>query len=355
MKISYEQEQKLIYTLSKCAGLSDEHSQIMAREVSYSDMTGVYSHGISRFANYYKHNRSGIYNAHPDFRLLRDSGNAVVLDNDNATGVLGVQTLYNILRERVRKYGIVMGTALNSTNIGCGAFYCREAVEEDLVAVLCANTSPLMAPFGGSERIMGSNPLAVGIPAGEERPLILDMATTIAAFGKVQAARREGKPIPLGWALDKEGNPTTDPNAFGTLMPFGGAKGYCLAVIIDVFASIFSGAGLGHELGFTPNGEIERSGFCMVLIDPTVFRPLDEFKANVDSYIRDLKGSNRAPGVSEIFMPGEIELRKYDEYTKTGVELPANLCAELAGIAVDNGIAPAGATLEEVIAILDKQ
>lgn len=355
MKVSYEQEKKLIFTLCKCVGMNDEHATVMAEEVSYSDLTGVYSHGISRFANYYKHNKRGTQNPKPNMKITVDNGSTIVLDNDDATGVLGMNTMYDILSKRVREYGVVMGTAFNSTNIGCAAYYCKRAVDEGLVAMVCSNTGRLMAPYGGRERMMGTNPVAIGIPAGEEKPLIFDMATSVAAYGKIQAAKREGKSIPEGWALDTEGRPTTDPGAFYSLIPFGGPKGYCIAVMIDCFASLFSGAALGHKIGWNPDGEMERTGSCLILIDPSFFRPLDEFKADVDWYIRDMKGSKKAEGVEEIFMPGEIELNKKAEYEKNGIELPPNLCEELAGLAIENGITPAGSTLEDVIAILDKQ
>ncbi len=355
MNIKYEQEQKLIYALSKAVGMSDKHADIMAKEVTYSDLTGVYSHGISRFANYYKHNKRGVQNPKPNIHIAKDAGAVVVLDVDNATGVLGMATMYDILKERVKKHGIVMGVCFNSSNIGCAAYYSKLATDDNLACIVCSNTGPLMAPTGGRERMMGTEPISIGIPAGEEKAMILDMATSVAAFGKIQAAKREGKSIPEGWALTEEGLPTTDPGAFYSLIPFGGAKGYCLAVMIDALATFFSGAAAGHKVGWNPDGELERSGACMILIDPAAFRPIDEFKADVDWYIRDFKGSKKAPGVEEIFMPGEIEANKLEKYMKDGIELPPNLCAELAMRAVENGIAPEGSTLEDVIAILDKQ
>lgn len=355
MNITYEQEQKLIYALCKGVGMNDEHAQIMAEEVSYSDVTGVYSHGISRFANYYKHNKRGTQNPKPNIHLTHDNGATVVMDVDNATGVLGMATMYKILRDRAKKYGIVMGVAFNSTNIGCAAYYSKLAADDNLACICGSNTGPLMAPYGGRERMLGTEPISFGIPAGKEKPMILDMATSVAAYGKIQAAKREGKSIPEGWALTEEGLPTTDPGAFYSLIPFGGPKGYCLAVMVDALACFFSGAATGHKVGWNPDGELERSGAFMILIDPAAFRPVEEYQADVDWYIQDIKGSKRAPGVDEIFMPGEIELNKMEEYMKNGIELPPNLCAELAGLAVENGIAPEGATLEEVIAVLDKE
>lgn len=355
MNIKYQQEEKLIFTLCKALGMSDENANVMAREVTYSDLTGVYSHGISRFANYYKHNKRGTQNPKPNFKITHDTGSTVVLDVDNATGVLGMAHMYNILRERVKQHGIVMGVCFNSTNIGCAAYYSKLAADDDLACIVCSNTGPLMAPYGGRERMMGTEPISIGVPAGVEKPIILDMATSVAAYGKIQAAAREGKSIPEGWALTKEGLPTTDPNNFYSLIPFGGAKGYCLAVMIDALACFFSGAATGTKVGWNPSGELEHSGACMILIDPAAFRPIEDFKANVDWFIRDFKGSARAPGVDEIYMPGEIELNKLEDYRVNGIELPPHLCAELAGLAVENGIAPEGSTLEDVVAILDKE
>ncbi len=355
MKITHVQEKKLVFALCKTVGMSDEHADVMAKEITYSDLTGVYSHGISRFANYYKHNKRGTQNPKPNMKFVHDGGSTLVLDVDNATGVLGMAHMYNTLKDRAKKYGIAMGVCFNSTNIGCAAYYSKLAVDDSLACICGSNTGPLMAPIGGRERMMGTEPISIGIPAGKEKPMILDMATSVAAYGKIQAAAREGKSIPEGWALDKEGNPTTDPNNFYSLIPFGGAKGYCLAVMIDALGCFFSGAATGHKVGWNPAGEMERSGAFMILIDPAAFRPIEDFKADVDWYIRDFKGSKKAPGVEEIFMPGEIEANKLENYKKNGIELPPNLCAELAGLAIENGIAPEGSTLEDVVAILDKQ
>lgn len=355
MKITYQQEKKYLFAMCKTLGMSDEHAQIMADEVSYSDVTGVYSHGISRFVGYYSHNKRGVQNPKPNMKIVKDNGSTVVMDVDNATGVIGMTTMFHILKERAKKYGIAMGVNFNSTNIGCAAYYSRLAVEENLACIVCSNTGPLMAPYGGREKRMGTEPISFGIPAGERKPMILDMATSVAAYGKIQAAAREGKPIPLGWALDEEGVPTTDPNNFYSLVPFGGPKGYCLAVMIDALACFFSGAATGTKVGWNPSGEFERSGACLILIDPSAFRPLDEFKADVDWYIDDFKNSKPARGVDEIFMPGEIELRKEEEYLANGIELPPNLCKTLAEMAVGAGLAPEGSTLEDVVAILDKQ
>ena len=199
-----------------------------------------------------------------------------------------------------------------------------------MILLLCCNTYAFSAPFGGADRMIGTNPIIAAIPTDKECPIVMDISTTNVAMGKIQAAEREKKPIPLGWANDYDGKPTTDPAAAYALTSIAAHKGYGLAVIVDALSTFLSGAAYGSDIGLFSKLEKENTGFFMVLIDPSKFMPIEQFKAEADRYVRMMKESRKADGVEEIFLPGEIERKKYEQYMKTGIEVSEALQAELA-------------------------
>lgn len=352
MKITREQELALCRSLLIGAGMSEEDAHIMGDVVAHSDFTGVYSHGLSRFSVYLKHISNGVLNPRPDMKLVEDNGSTMVMDVDGGSGVIGLNRLYDKLLPRVKEHGIAMGTALHSTNIGCGSYYAWRAAKDGVIAIITANTTCLMAPFGGAEKLLGTNPIIVGIPAGKERPIVIDMSTSNVAMGKIQAAAREGTPIPLGWALDKDGCPTTDAKQAYSCVPMAAHKGYCLAVVVDVLSSLLSRGGYTRSIGWPHNKEKENTGFAAILIDVNKFLPLDEFKATVDDYIRSIKNSRPAEGSKGILMPGEYEFNVQDKYLAEGIEVSEALGKELVGFAAAEGIVPEGTSFEAFVAQL---
>lgn len=349
MLISYENEKKLCAALLTARGMNAEDAAVLADSVAYSDFTGIYSHGLSRFANYLIRFDNGAYNLNAEIHPSRDGGATVAFECDDGCGVIAVDRVYHIMKDRAKEYGIVIATGSKASNIGCGAFFARKAVADGLVMLLCCNTTRCVAPFGGADNFLGTNPIIVAAPAAEERPLILDVSTSNVAFGKVQAFAREGKELPLGWALDASGRPTTDAKAAKTVLPIAGPKGYGMAVMIEMFSALLAGAGYGSSVGFASKGQHENTGFSLILIDPERFMPLDEFKAGVDGYIRAIKAGTKAENVSEILMPGELEMRRFDKAVGTGYEVTEALQAELLGFAVRFGLVPEGCTFSSLI------
>lgn len=352
MKLSFEQELKLCKTMLTAIGMDEKDAEGLSAVVTHSDFTGVYSHGLSRFANYMKHFNNKVYNAAADMKITKSEDAIVMLDADYGSGIIAMNRLYEELTEKAKKYGIAMGTANHSTNIGCGSYYAWRAAKDNMIGIFVSNTVCVMAPYGGCEKLIGTNPLVVGVPSKEEYPIVLDMATSLVANGKVQAAARENKPIPEGWALDKDGNPCTDPTKSFALLPAAGYKGYGLAVIIDVLSAMLAGAKYGRNIGIPYTGGIEATGQACILIDVDKFRDIETFKAEVDDYIRMIKNSKKAVGFDEIFMPGEIEFKKYEYNLAHGIEVPENLSKELAERAAFNGVVPEGTTFEELIDIV---
>ena len=220
---------------------------------------------------------------------------------------------------------------------------------DNMVAIVCCNTYAFTSPLGGADRLIGTNPIVVGVPAGQEYPMVLDMSTTAVAMGKIQAAEREGQAIPAEWAKDYDGNPTTDPSKAFSLTPIAAHKGYGLAVMVDVLSTMFSGAAFGTDIGLFSKLEKENTGFCLIMIDPSKFMPLEDFKAEVDRYVRTMKDGRKAPGVQEIFVPGEIEYRKFETMKKTGFEVSEKLSAELAKLSAELGAVEAGTDFETLV------
>lgn len=349
MVITYEEELALVKGILVAADFPAEDAGLIAEVISHSDFTGVYSHGLSRLTRYMRQIKAGSLNPRPDFRKVLDSGAVMVFDGDNGSGIASLCKAYEQLLPRARQFGIAMAAGRHNANIGCGSYYGWRAAADDMVAIVCCNTYAFTSPFGGADRLIGTNPIIVGVPAGRACPMVLDMSTTNVAMGKIQAAEREGQTIPAAWAKDYDGNPTTDPSKAFSLSPIAYHKGYGLAVMVDVLSTMFSGAAFGTDIGLFSKLEKEDTGFCLILIDPSHFMPLDEFKAEVDRYAEMMKNSRKAPGVEEIFLPGEIEYRKIAQMKQSGFAVSEKLAAELTELSIALGAVEEGSDFAALV------
>ena len=338
MKLSFDEEMKLVKGILVTAGYRKNEADTIAKVITHSDFTGVYSHGLSRLTRYFRQIDAGSLNPRPEFTTVVDDEAVLLVDGDNGSGIVSVNKAYDEALEKVKKYGVAVTAGRHNANIGCGSYYGWRAAEDGLIMIMCCNTYAFAAPYGGADRMIGTNPIIVAIPTGEEYPMVLDISTTNVAMGKIQAFEREGKDIPLGWASDYDGNPTTDPSKAYALTHIAAHKGYGLAVMVDALSTILSGAAYGSDIGLFSKLEKENTGFFMALIDPSRFMPLDEFKSSADRYIRMMKESRKAEGVEEIFLPGEIERIKYAENLKTGIDVSDALAKELTELAVKLGV-----------------
>ena len=349
MHISYEEEFCLVRGILIAADFPEEDAERIAEVIRHSDFTGVYSHGLSRLTRYMRQIQAGSLNPRPNFRKVLDSGAVMVFDGDNGSGIVSLCRAYEETLPRARQYGIAMSTGRHNANIGCGSYYGWRAAADDMIALVCCNTYAFTSPYGGADRLIGTNPIVVGVPAGQEYPMVLDMSTTNVAMGKIQAAEREGQAIPADWAKDHDGNPTTDPARAFSLTPIAAHKGYGLAVMVDVLSTMLSGACFGTDIGLFSRLEKEDTGFCLIMIDPSRFMPLEDFKAEADRYARMMKDSRRAPGVEEIFLPGEIEYRRMKSMRESGFEVSPRLAEELTALSAALGAAEEGIGFEGLV------
>lgn len=348
MRIQYQQERNFIFNYLRAIDVPEDHATIISDMVTHSDFTGVYSHGLSRFSMYMGQFLQGGLNKHPDIRITSDSGSTVAYDCDNGSGLVAVNTVYDEVLKRAKESGIAIGTGCRSSNIGCASYYGWRAARDNMICIFMSNTSPLTAPYGGADKMIGTNPIVMSCPAGEKYPLVLDMSTTNVAIGKVIAYAREGKEIPLGWGNDINGVPTTDPTKVYTMVPLATYKGYGLAVFVDIFSAVLAQAFYGTMLKQFTFEVPENTGFAIMLIDPSRFMPLDQFKASVDDYANMIKNSRKATGFDEIFLPGEIEFKKFKENTENGIEISENLVKELSGLAIKAGVLKEGEDISKL-------
>ena len=267
-----------------------------------------------------------------------------LIDGDNGMGHLVMKRAAELAIEKARTAGIAWVGSMNSNHAGPASLYARMPLKHDMLGLYFAvgNANHLPA-FGGLTMLLSTNPIACAIPAGQEAPVVLDMATTVASFGKVKTLAQRGEMMPEGWMVERDGRPLLDPKSAdeGFLLPVGGYKGYGLALIIGLLAGTLNGAAMGKDvIDFNhDDSTASNTGQAIMAIDPSAFGDVDEFKRRVDTVVGDLRASERMPGVERIWVPGEQSHQKRLDYEKNGIPLPAVLKSHLNKLAADLGIA----------------
>src|SRR5688500_15765971 len=254
--------------------LPDDDARVVADHLVEADLRGVHSHGVIRVPTYVQQLRDGKLNPRPNVRIVVDNGAQVTVDGDDAMGQLAAFRANEIAIERGRQHGMAGVALRRSGHAGAMAYYPLRAIEHGLIGFATTNAGINMPPTGGTKKLVGNNPFAMAVPTGRDWPMVLDMATSVVAGGKLDVARSKGESIPLGWARDADGNPTTDPVAAraGSLEPVGGHKGLALAVMLDVLAGVLSGGRFGGMLGV----DSDQGGMAQffLTIDVTRFPPM---------------------------------------------------------------------------------
>jgi LDH2 family malate/lactate/ureidoglycolate dehydrogenase len=320
-----------------------EIGSLMAR----ADVQGSEGHGIFRLPQYIRRFKAGAVNVKPQIRVERDLPGMALVDGDNAMGHLVMSFATQLAIEKARTAGAAWVGVHHSNHAGPASLYASMPLEHDMVGLYLAvgNANHLPA-WGGIDMLLSTNPIAVAIPAGEEPPIVLDMATTVAAYGKVKTKAQRGEMMPEGWMIDRQGRPLTDPGRAdeGFLLPIGGYKGYGLALVIGLLAGTLNGAAMGRDVvDFNKDDHsVTNTGHVIVALNVAMFRPLAEFKRAVDELSRDIRGSQRLPGVDAIRLPGEGAHRARADRIAKGVPVPAPLRASLDTLAAELGIAPLG-------------
>lgn len=328
----------------KKVGLNERKARIFANSLVLSEMRGVNSHGITRLKAYSDRIKAGHVAADTEPEVVSESDSVLVIDGKNGPGMsVGITAMEKCV-EKASKTGICFAAVNNSSHYGFGAYYAMHAADNNMIGISVCNCDAAVVPFGGAKPMLGTNPLSVAIPAGRRPALVLDMATSVVAKGKVNYAEKLGKSIPDDWIVDKNGNKTTNPADVleGALLPFGGPKGYAIGLIIDILCSSLSGAKNSRQItsffsSKDPSG-FQNVGFFMGAIDISKFVDIDIFKDKIDAMFDEFKECPPAPGFKEVMIPGEIEQNAYNKNEAEGIELSEPIIKELSGLAEQYGL-----------------
>jgi len=340
-RISAETLQGLLRAIFQRCGMSSEDAGLLADTLVVADLRGVHSHGVMRVPDYVKKLKGGGVNPTGRPRVVKDAVAALVVDGDNSMGQIGATFAMRQAIERTRTTNLAAAAVRGSNHCGAMAYYAMLALQEDMIGMTTTNALPTMAPWGGIDKILGINPLAIAIPAGEEFPIVLDAAFSYSARGKIQIYHQKGLSIPPTWAFDAEGRPTTDPAKAldGLLQPIGEYKGTSLALIMGILSSVLSGASYGAELGDLVHGpKAGQDGHFFLALKVAAFEEVTRFKRRIDEIIRQIHTSRRAPGVARIYSPGELEAETEKRYRKEGIPLNDITLAGIAKVAEQLGV-----------------
>lgn len=322
-------------------GMSREDAGVAADSLVRANLEGTDSHGISRLAIYARRIREGRISARPEIGVER-AGSVLRVDGGNGLGQVASYQALKTAFPVARETGIVGVAVRNSNHFGTAAYYCQMACREGMALIATTNSPPGIAPWGGKKAYFGTNPIAFGFPTRREPPVIVDMSSSVVARGKIILAATEGQTIPEGWAIDEEGVETTDAAAAlkGAVLPLGGAKGYALAMAVEVMSGVLSGAAFGpHVNNLYKDDDLPANvGHSFILLDIAHWMSLDDYYTRMEQFLEEVKAVPRAREAEEVFYPGERRYLTYLERAKEGVALPVAVREELDLLAAERGV-----------------
>ena len=306
-------------------------AQIAADVLVSADLRGIGSHGVIRLHSYYGDRlRKGLINPLSPIETLQESPSTLALDGGNGLGQVVAYRAMSRCIAMAESTGLAVTTVRNSNHFGIAGYFAMMALADDMIGISLTNSRALVAPTYGREPVLGTNPIAVAIPAGEEKPYVLDMATSIVPLGRVAVYQKTGRDIPAGWGINQTGEITQDPSqviAGGALLPLGGPaelrgyKGYGLSLLVDLLSGVLSGAAFGQNVGAPGEKSRANIGHFFAAIKIENFRPIQAFKADMDAYLRTLKNTPKLPGEARIYIHGEKEFDLAEKYQREGIPL----------------------------------
>jgi LDH2 family malate/lactate/ureidoglycolate dehydrogenase len=318
-------------------GCTENDAQIAADVLLSADLRGVDSHGVARLSGYVRLWEAGRINSRPEIKVIYQTPSTAVVDGDGGLGLVVAPFAMQVAIEKAKVAGTGWVSVKNSNHYGIAGIHAMQALQHDMIGISLTNASPLVSPTFSSERLLGTNPIAVAIPAKNQPPFVADMATTTAANGKLEILQRKGEEAPLGWVQDKFGQPTTNVNGVkegGSLLPLGGDrehgshKGYALGAIVDIFSAVLSGANYGPWvppfvafLQPHPNPVGEGLGHFFGAMRVDAFRPAEEFKENMDNWISRFRSSKVTFGHEKVLIPGDPERELESVRREKGIPL----------------------------------
>ncbi|CEG26509.1 ureidoglycolate dehydrogenase [Bacillus sp. B-jedd] len=338
MRVTKEQLKNLITKKLHKAGLSEEHAGGVAEVLVHADARGVHSHGAMRVEYYAERISKGGTNTKPDFKFEKTGPCSAIFDGDNGAGHVASKLAMDEAIQMAKENGIAVVGVKRIGHSGALSYFVQQAVEADLVGISVCQSDPMVVPFGGAEPYYGTNPIAFGAPGKDGEHIIFDMATTIQAWGKILHARSKNESIPDTWAVDSNGEPTTDPFKVNALLPIAGPKGYGLMMMVDVLSGVLLGLPFGNKVSsmYHDLTEGRNLGQLHIVINPEFFAGLGVFKDAIAQSIKDLKEIKPAPGFDQVYYPGEPNVLTEQEYEKNGIEIVDDIYEYLVSDVIHN-------------------
>ncbi len=326
-------------------GCSEADAAIATKVLLSADLRGVDSHGVARLSGYVRLWEANRANTKPNVRIIHETPSTAVVDGDGGLGLVVAPFAMQVAIDKAKQVGTGWVSVQNSNHFGIAGYHAMMALEHDMIGMAMTNASPLVAPTFSVERLLGTNPICVAVPAGEEPAFVADLATTTAANGKLEILQRKSKETPTGWVQDKQGNPSTNPHELksgGALLPLGGDrehgshKGYALGAVVDIFSAVLSGANYGPWVppfpAYVPMPtEMPGKGighfFGAMRVD--AFRPAEDFKFHMDKWIRRFRSATPVPGEEQVLIPGDPEREMEANRMRAGIPLLNSVSEDL--------------------------
>jgi L-2-hydroxycarboxylate dehydrogenase (NAD+) len=346
--VSFDRLKTFIHEALAKLGLPNKDAMTVAALMAQADLQGSDGHGVSRLPQYARRIRAGGFNVRPNIRVVREQASTALINGDNGMGHLVMSRAAEIAIEKARTTGVGWVNSQFSNHAGPASLYATMPLQHDMIGLYFAvGNANHLPPWGGLDMLLSTNPIAAAIPAGREKPIVLDMATTVAAYGKVKTKALRGEMMPEGWMIDRSGKPLTDPKRAdeGMLLPLGGLeagyKGFGLAVVIGLIAGTLGGAAMGKDvIDFNHDDDsITNTGQAIAAINLSAFGDVATFKAAVDTLVRDFRGSERMPGVDKILVPGERSAETRLSRTRDGIPIAPGLMRALDQLAAELAMA----------------
>jgi LDH2 family malate/lactate/ureidoglycolate dehydrogenase len=345
IRIPYAQLQRFLTVAMERLGLPSADASTVGNLMAEAELQGSDGHGVIRLLPYAKRIKAGGVNIHPHIKITSERAGMALLDGDNGMGHLVMKRAAEMAIEKAKICGVAWVGAHHSNHAGPASLYARMPLQANMIGMYFAvGNANHLPPWGGLDMLLSTNPIAVAVPAKDEPPIVLDMATTVAAYGKVKTKALKGEMMPVGWMMDRLGQPLLDPKRSdeGFLMPIGGYKGYGLALIVGLLAGTLNGAALGSDvIDFNKDDtSITNTGQAILAIDLSAFGDVEAFKMRVDALVRELRNSERMPDVDRIWVPGEQSQQRRVDNARDGVPLPLALIEKLDDFALSHAMPP---------------
>jgi L-2-hydroxycarboxylate dehydrogenase (NAD+) len=339
LRVSAESLSKFVTGIFQGAGCSEEVAREMAQCLVQTNLWGIDSHGVLRTPEYLARFQNGAMNNQPQIRTLKSGAGLEVLDADNGPGFVAGRAAMSRAIELAKTGNIAAVGIINSNHCGAASLYARMALEHGMIGIAMSNVAPNMVAPGGSKPITGNNPIAVAVPTFGEFPFVFDISLSAVSGGKILVAAKNGEQIPLGWATDKEGRPTTDPNIGfkGFLLPMAAHKGFGLSLLVDILCGVITGGSFQHQLKsmYVYPGDPSNTAHLMLAINPLFLMSQEQLKDRMAEFFKTVRQSPMWDEDSEMLLPGEIEYRKEIERRRSGIPIPASLHEELVQLGKD--------------------